>query len=100
MQGAAQYNMEPGEFIKVLDENGQIPGMVGEVARGKALATVLGKATVVDTEGNPVDLSAFTASAETPSAGGTEYIDVPLDSATTAEGETSEPEAEAEADQK
>ncbi|MEO6505125.1 MAG: trigger factor, partial [Terrimesophilobacter sp.] len=83
VQGAAQYNMEPGEFIKVLDENGQIPGMVGEVARGKALATVLGKATVVDTEGNPVDLSAFTASAETPSAGGTEYIDVPLDSATT-----------------
>ena len=40
MQGAAQYQMEPGEFIKVLDENGQIPGMVAEVARGKALAVV------------------------------------------------------------
>jgi trigger factor len=85
VQGAAQYNMEPGEFIKVLDENGQIPGMVGEVARGKALATVLGKATVVDTEGNPVDLSAFTASVERPSTGGTEYIDVPLDVAAPAE---------------
>ena len=61
VQGAAQYNMEPGEFIKVLDENGQIPGMIGEVARGKALATVLSKAEVVDSNGKPVDLSAFTA---------------------------------------
>jgi trigger factor len=62
VQGAAQYNMEPGEFIKVLDENGQIPGMIGEVARGKALATVLSKAKVVDTAGKDVDISAFTAS--------------------------------------
>ena len=41
VQGSAQYGMEPGEFIKVLDENGQIPAMVGEVARAKALAVVL-----------------------------------------------------------
>ena len=51
MQAAAQYGMEPGEFIKVLDQNGQIPAMVGEVARNKALAVVLGKAKVVDTKG-------------------------------------------------
>ncbi len=63
VQGAAQYNMEPGEFIKVLDENGQIPGMIGEVARGKALAKVLARAKVVDTAGKVVDISAFTASA-------------------------------------
>jgi trigger factor len=62
VQGAAQYNMEPGEFIKVLDENGQIPGMIGEVARGKALATVLSKAKVVDTAGKEVDITPFTAS--------------------------------------
>jgi len=66
VQGAAQYNMEPGEFIKVLDENGQIPGMIGEVARGKALASVLSKAKVVDTDGKPVDISAFVASASAP----------------------------------
>ncbi|RLP71667.1 trigger factor [Mycetocola manganoxydans] len=59
IQGAAQYNMEPGEFIKVLDENGQIPAMVGEVARNKALAVVLAKTKVVDTEGNTVDLTGF-----------------------------------------
>jgi trigger factor len=64
VQGAAQYNMEPGEFIKVLDQNGQIPGMIGEVARGKALARVLAKAKVTDQNGKEVDISAFTASAE------------------------------------
>jgi trigger factor len=61
IQGAAQYGMEPGEFIKVLDENGQIPAMIGEVARAKALAIVLDKAEVVDTKGKKVDVSEFTA---------------------------------------
>ncbi|CAN5117626.1 trigger factor [soil metagenome] len=61
VQGAAQYNMEPGEFIKVLDQNGQIPGMIGEVARGKALAIILSKAKVVDSNGAEVDMTEFTA---------------------------------------
>jgi trigger factor len=66
IQGAQQYNMEPGEFIKILDQNGQIPGMVGEVARSKALSVALSKVTVVDTAGNAVDLSRFTAAATAP----------------------------------
>ena len=61
IQSAAQYGMEPGEFIKVLDENGQIPAMVGEVARAKTLAVILDQANVVDTKGNKVDVSEFTA---------------------------------------
>ena len=61
VQGAAQYGMEPGEFIQVLDKNGQIPAMVAEVARSKALATVLSKAKVVDKNGKAVDVTAFTA---------------------------------------
>jgi trigger factor len=69
IQGAAQYNMEPGEFIKVLDENGQIPQMVGEVARSKALSVALSKAKVVDSSGAVVDLSAFTAAATSPVSG-------------------------------
>jgi len=60
VQSAAQYGMEPGEFIQVLDKNGQIPSMVAEVARSKALATVLSKAKVVDTKGKSVDVSEFT----------------------------------------
>ncbi|MGL4340395.1 MAG: trigger factor [Rhodoglobus sp.] len=63
VQGASQYGMEPGEFIQVLDKNGQIPSMIAEVARAKALAVVLGKAKVVDSKGAVVDVSAFTASA-------------------------------------
>ncbi|MGV8877360.1 MAG: trigger factor [Rhodoglobus sp.] len=64
VQGAQQYGMEPGEFIQVLDKNGQIPAMVAEVARSKALAVVLSKAKVVDSKGKAVDVSAFTAVAD------------------------------------
>ena len=63
VQGAQQYGMEPAEFIQVLDKNGQIPGMIAEVARVKALAVVLAKAKVVDSKGKEIDVSAFTASA-------------------------------------
>ena len=66
IQGAAQYGMEPGEFIKVLDQNGQVPGMVGEVARSKALSVALSKVKVVDSKGKVVDLTAFTAAAVAP----------------------------------
>ena len=61
VQGAAQYGMEPNEFVQILSQQGQIPAMVGEVARNKALAIALGKAKVADAEGNAVDLSEFTA---------------------------------------
>ena len=61
VQGAQQYGMEPGEFIQILDKNGQIPAMVAEVARSKALAVVLSKAKVVDSKGKSVDVSAFPA---------------------------------------
>ena len=69
VQGAAQYGMEPGEFIQVLDKNGQIPGLVAEVARAKALATVLSKAKVVDSKGKTVDVSAFTSAIVGPEGG-------------------------------
>ncbi len=62
IQSAAQYGMEPGEFIKVLDENGQIPAMIGEVARGKTLALILEKANIVDTKGKKVDVTPFLGS--------------------------------------
>ncbi|WP_022881005.1 trigger factor [Gryllotalpicola ginsengisoli] len=61
VQASQQYGMDPNEFVKILSDNGQIPQMVGEVARNKAIAIALGKATVTDTNGAPVDLSEFTA---------------------------------------
>jgi trigger factor len=56
VMSAQRYGMDPNEFAKTVDENGQIPEMVAEVARRKALATVLDKAKVVDTAGNEVNL--------------------------------------------
>ena len=64
VQAAAQYGMDPKEFVQALSQNGQIPAMVGEVARNKALAVALGKAKVTDAAGNAVDLSEFTAVAD------------------------------------
>ncbi|MGN6635643.1 MAG: trigger factor [Oryzihumus sp.] len=57
VMSASQYGMDPNEFAKAVDEAGQIPAMVAEVARRKALATVLEKAAVKDTAGNEVDLN-------------------------------------------
>lgn len=59
IQSAAQYGMAPQEFVDALQQNGQLPMMVGEVARNKALAIALGKVTVVDTNGKAVDLTGF-----------------------------------------
>ena len=63
IQSAGQYGMEPSEFIQSLDQNGQIPSMVGEVARSKSLSVALTKLTVKDTKGKKVDLSEVTNSA-------------------------------------
>ena len=60
VMSSQQYGMDPNEFAKMVDERGQIPVIVGEVARRKALASVLSKASVVDTTGAPVDLEALT----------------------------------------
>jgi trigger factor len=54
---AQQYGMDPNQFAQAIDQQGQVPAMVAEVARRKALAAVLEKVTIVDTEGNTVDLN-------------------------------------------
>ncbi|BDZ37952.1 trigger factor [Microbacterium suwonense] len=59
VQSAAQYGMAPQEFVEALQGAGQLPSLVGEIARNKALASVLGKVKVVDSKGKAVDLSEF-----------------------------------------
>ncbi|MFG6278191.1 trigger factor [Microbacterium sp. 5K110] len=61
IQSAAQYGMAPQDFVNALQQGNQLPAMVGEVARNKALAIALGKVTVVDSNGKPVDLAGFIA---------------------------------------
>ena len=51
-----QYGMDPNQFAKTVDEAGQVPAMVQEVARRKALAVVLSRASIKDASGNVIDL--------------------------------------------
>ncbi|MCC4907185.1 trigger factor [Microbacterium sp. cx-59] len=66
IQSAAQYGMAPQEFVNALQQGNQLPAMIGEVARNKALALALGKVTVVDANGKAVDLTGFVAVEEEP----------------------------------
>lgn len=56
---ASQYGMDPNQFAQIIDQSGQVPMMVSEVRRRKALAIVLGEAKVTDTDGADVDLTEF-----------------------------------------
>lgn len=57
VMSASQYGMDPNQFAQALDQQGQVPSIMGEVARRKALASILDEINVVDTDGNVVDLS-------------------------------------------
>jgi trigger factor len=61
VQSAAQYGMAPQDFVEALQQNNQLPSLVGEVARSKAIAVALGQVVVVDTNGKVVDLTGFVA---------------------------------------
>lgn len=56
---ARQAQMPPEEFAQQLMQAGQVPALVSEVVRGKTLALVLERATVVDASGRRVDLEAL-----------------------------------------
>ncbi|MFE5211722.1 trigger factor [Streptomyces sp. NPDC056600] len=57
MRRAASSGMSPDQFAQQVVQGNQVPMLVGEVARGKALASVVESATVKDTNGEVVDLS-------------------------------------------
>ncbi|WP_207344777.1 trigger factor [Arthrobacter sp. E3] len=59
VSSASQYGMDPNQFAQMLDSSGQVNMIVGEVRRRKALAAVLAKASVKDSEGAVVDLTDF-----------------------------------------
>ncbi|MDQ0423922.1 MULTISPECIES: trigger factor [Cellulomonas] len=64
VSASRQYGMDPNTFIQTVDQQGQIPAMVAEVARSKALALSLRQVAVVDGSGAAVDLSEFIGSDE------------------------------------
>ncbi|RZS89803.1 trigger factor [Motilibacter rhizosphaerae] len=51
-----QYGLAPEQFAQQLMEAGQVPVLVSEVVRGKALAILLEAVTIKDESGNVVDL--------------------------------------------
>ena len=65
IMSAQQYGMDPNQFAQAIDQQGQVPAMVQEVARRKALAAVLEKAVVTDTAGKTIDLNELVPQAET-----------------------------------
>ena len=53
---AARLGVSPQDYADRLAKAGNLPALVAEVRRGKALAYVLEQATITDASGRPVDL--------------------------------------------
>jgi trigger factor len=58
---AQRYNMPPQDFANEIVKAGNLPALMSDVRRNKALAMALSAATITDASGNAVDLSALTA---------------------------------------
>jgi trigger factor len=54
---AEQYEQQPAELRKELDQRGVVEALRSDLARGMALRFLVDHAEVVDTEGSPLDLS-------------------------------------------
>jgi trigger factor len=72
---AGRYNMAPQEFANQLVEAGNLPALMADVRRNKALAAVLQEAKITDESGRAVDLSALTPSQLAEPEEGTEPSD-------------------------
>jgi len=59
IRSASRYGVGPDQFAQEIVQGGQVPMLVGEVVRGKALALVLEQAKVTDASGREVDLEAL-----------------------------------------
>lgn len=69
VQQAAQYGMGPQELVQALEQNGQLPVLLGDILRGKTLSTLLSRVTVVDDKGETVDLTDFLPPVESDEVG-------------------------------
>ena len=90
---AQQYGMDPNQFAQLIDQQGQVSAMVGEVGRRKALAAVLDKAKITDTDGNAIDLDELVPAED--EAEGDEAADAETEQATEADESTEQADDEA-----
>ena len=98
VMSAQQYGMDPNTFAQTIDQQGQIPSIVQEVARRKGLAAVLDQAVVTDTAGTVIDLDELVPQNEEPSLADLVAQASEAEAADTesAEDEAADTEAEAE----
>ena len=76
-----RYGVSPQEFAQQLTQAGNLPALVSDVRRSKALATVLERATVTDASGRPVDLEALRPRPQVEEAAEAEPEPVPAEAA-------------------
>ncbi len=56
---ARRYGVTPEQFAQQLSQNGQLPALMSDVRRNKALALLLDAATITDESGRPVTIAAL-----------------------------------------
>ncbi len=59
VQNAPRYGMAPEQFAQALVEADQVPMAIQDIRRGKALAAAMKQVSIVDADGNAVDLDAL-----------------------------------------
>jgi trigger factor len=91
---AQQYQMPPEEFVRRIQEGGQLGAIYSDVRRSKALIAAVAAATVTDESGGPVDLSDLIGSA----AGGDEAGSDDTEGASEAGSDDTEGASEADPD--
>jgi trigger factor len=69
---AQQYQMQPEEFVRRIQEAGQLGAVYSDVRRSKALIAAVRAATVTDESGSEVDMSEFLGEDEPEATEGTE----------------------------
>jgi trigger factor len=61
---AQQYQMPPEEFVKRIQEAGQLGSIYSDVRRSKALLAAVRAATVTDASGEPLDMAELLGESE------------------------------------
>jgi trigger factor len=98
---AREYQMPPEEFVRRIQEAGQLGAIYADVRRSKALIAAVRAATVTDASGNALDLSDLLGDDE-PEDSGIEVLEVPApedaqDAPEVVDGEITEAAAESTA---
>ncbi|GAA1700089.1 trigger factor [Fodinicola feengrottensis] len=75
VQRSAQIGREPQQYADELVNSGQLPFMIADIRRGKALALVLDKATIEDSAGTKIDLGAAMREADADAHAGHDHAD-------------------------